>query len=241
MTSVTARGGFHAVGVPGDGDGARGGGLIDLDPGARLRLQALDGLAAATDDAPNHLLGTVHELLSLSGADTSVPHGSALQQILHESGGDVDATGGTADGDLARHTLREVLVDGDVRAALSLKTLDGLATLTDDASDEARGTVDEVRGGLHGGGRRDDGRGEDVVAVHRRHRSDDGVGHSWRGLVGGRWGHAGERLRRLGRGFGHRGGCRAMRVPGRTSVRSAGGREGWGVESAVAKRIEWLN
>ena len=126
---------LDAVGVTCDGDGARRGGLVDLDPRAGLRLEALDRLPAPSDDSADHLFGALHEVLRLPGADGAASHGSALEEILHQLGGDVDAPGGPGDGDLSGHALGEVLVDGDVSAGLRLESFDGLATLTDDAPD----------------------------------------------------------------------------------------------------------
>jgi hypothetical protein len=59
------------------------------------------------------------------------------------------------------------LVDGDVRARLRLEPLDGFATLSDDAPDELRGAVDEVRAGSHavGGGGVERAGGEEILPV----------------------------------------------------------------------------
>mmetsp|Transcript_41248 Transcript_41248/g.98642 ORF Transcript_41248/g.98642 Transcript_41248/m.98642 type:complete len:208 (-) Transcript_41248:118-741(-) len=127
--------GVDAVRVARDGDEARRHALVDLNPRARLRLQPLDRLAAAADDASDHVLRALHDLLRLAGADAAAAHGAALEQVLHELRRDVDASGGARDGDLSRRAVGIVLIDRDVRAALRLQAFDRLPALADDPSD----------------------------------------------------------------------------------------------------------
>ena len=242
MTSVTARARLHAFQFsPGDGDGARGGGLIDLDPGARracCRLMVSPPRAATRRPSP---WDSPRASEPVEETDTSVPRHVRPSADPPRVGRDVDAT--PCRGPLMEHLvdarrLRDVLVDGDVRAALSGRPLMVSPPLpmtrpTRPGGRRRRFVAASMRGRL-AGTRRTSMDGRRRAGTSRRTSPHLSGGSS---EVAG--GTPASVLRRLGLGFSHRGGCRAMRVPGRTSVRSAGGRESvGGLKSAVAKGIE---
>mmetsp|Transcript_40660 Transcript_40660/g.68078 ORF Transcript_40660/g.68078 Transcript_40660/m.68078 type:complete len:499 (+) Transcript_40660:453-1949(+) len=144
----------HALGLGHSLRGARHGhfarvaGLIDLDLGAAVLLQTLDGLATAANHAAHHLLGAVHrDARTELGSEKLRGCGrAALQQVEHKLPAVRDGSGSTGDVDLAGVAVREVLVDGDRGHAGSLKALDRLSAAADDAPDKSRGAVDRLAG-----------------------------------------------------------------------------------------------
>lgn len=133
----------YSLGSTRDGDLAGCSILVDLDGGLELPLETLHSLPSLPDDTAHHVLGALHipgeTLTKLLDQGLCAGLSIRVDDLENHVMSPLHGVGGPNDVNLPRLTLWKVLVDLNACVGRSLKASDGLASPSDDPSDNVSG------------------------------------------------------------------------------------------------------